>query len=244
MANTNNDLEYLRRRLSRLERLVLALFSSEAWYSDEELTDELFHMLRRFYERGRDRDPEFLFLFERLLHRAPSEIRHRFDQRLVSLAKKTDEAGSTIYKLQIRFEEQVAAFRTSIDDAVGQVSSNLASSREEHSELRQDVHQFLVLQSLGLDLSEIPLPRFVPIRVYLSEADQKHTRSVSNAVRHLLDTFGFAISDDFPEESGSWWKKWFAKTKDATTQPEVIERLSRRLSEPSNYRDCISHNPK
>lgn len=80
---------------------------------------------------------------------------------------------------------------------------------------------------MGVDLSSVPLPRFIPIRVYLSEGDSKRTQSVSNAIRQLLDTYGFSVSDDFPEESGSWWKKWFAKTREVATQPEMIERLKK-----------------
>lgn len=225
----SNDIEYLRRKIGRLELLVLALFTSETWDSDEQLTDEFLHMFHRYYERDRERprDPEFFFLLERLMRRVPSEKRHRFDERLVTLEKRSTETVSAVERIRARGEEQLATFRASIGASVDEIASKVSASQEAHSELKQDVHGFLVLQSMGLDLSEVPLPRFMPIRVYLSEADPKRILSVSNAVRHLLDTFGFVISDDFPEESGSWWKKWFAKTRDAATQPEVIERLKK-----------------
>jgi hypothetical protein len=68
-------------------------------------------------------------------------------------------------------------------------------------------------------------PGFLPVRVYLSEASRDDIRNVTKAVSQIADAFGFTVSDEFPEKTGSWWKKWFVKTKDAATQPEVSQRL-------------------
>jgi len=224
-----NDVESLRRKVSRLELLVLALFTSETRDADEFLSDEFLYMYRRVFERDLDhpRDKEFSYLLERILRKEPTERRHRFDQRLSSVEEQSLKVISSIENVQARFEEQVATLRASFSASHESITAQVVSTQESHSELKEDVHGYLVLQSLGVDLSTVPLPRFVPIRVYLSEADAKRTRSVSNAIRHLLDVYGFTVSDDFPEESGSWWKKWFAKTRDVATQPEVIERLKK-----------------
>ena len=231
MANIpepKNDIESLRRKLNRLELLVLTMFSSETWDTDDVLYDEFLRILRRhaIQEMESPRDEEFLHLVERLLRRRPVE-RHPLDQRLSSLEEQSSNAFAMFENVQARVEEQVATLRASVSTSIENISAEVALSTKAHAELKEDVHGYLVLQSLGVDLSDAPLPRFVPIRVYLSEADSKRTHSVSNAVRHLLDVYGFSISDDFPEESGSWWKKWFAKTRDVATQPEVIERLKK-----------------
>jgi len=35
------------------------------------------------------------------------------------------------------------------------------------------------------------------------------------------------VADEFPEIRGSWFKKWFARSKEVLSQPEVIERLEK-----------------
>jgi len=94
-------------------------------------------------------------------------------------------------------------------------------------QLQTDLHSYLVIQSMGLDCSDVPLHRFVPMRVYLSDVDKVDADLISAAVDKFVNTFGFCVSDDFPAETGSWSKKWFVKTKDAVTQPEVTERLEK-----------------
>lgn len=224
-----NDIDSLRRKVGRLELLVFALFTSESWDGDEFLADEFLHMYRRYFKRDMDhpRDKEFLYLFDRMIRHAPKERRYHFEQRLSGIEEQSSRAISSLDRVQARVEEQVTTLRASFTASVENMTAQVASSQEAHAELKEDVHGYLVLQSLGVDLSSVPLPRFIPIRVYLSEGDQKRTRSVSNAIRHLLDVYGFSVSDDFPEESGSWWKKWFAKTREVATQPEVIERLKK-----------------
>lgn len=91
--------------------------------------------------------------------------------------------------------------------------------------IKQELHTFLVAQSLGLDINNMPFYRIIPVRVYLSEADEKQIGKISEVINNLTKAFGFEISDDFPPETGSWFKRWFAKTKKAVTQPEVKERL-------------------
>ncbi len=231
MANTESELKYLRQKLARLELVVLALFASEDLDSNPRLSQDLLYLFSRSVERDnltkRDRlyDREFMFLLEQILHRSPE--RHRFSQRLTDVERKTDETLSLIEELRTKVNEQSSTLQAKVNTAAENIEFQLASFRVEHSGLKQDVHGFLAIQSLGLDLSDIPLPRFVPIRVYLSDADPRRIRNVSNAVRHLTETFGFTISDEFPDESGSWWKKWFVRSKEAVTQPEVVERLKK-----------------
>jgi hypothetical protein len=88
-------------------------------------------------------------------------------------------------------------------------------------------HAFLAAQSQGLDLAETPLPRFLPLRVYLSEDTPEIVESVKKAISGVLDVQGLEIADDFPAETGSWWKKWMVRSKDFLTQDEVAERLNK-----------------
>ncbi len=88
-------------------------------------------------------------------------------------------------------------------------------------QLQLDSHAFLVAQSLGLDLAKVPLPRFLPMRVYLSNDDPDVVNSVTNAIHELAAAQGFTIADDIPADKGSSLKKWLAKTIDRLTQEEV-----------------------
>jgi hypothetical protein len=83
------------------------------------------------------------------------------------------------------------------------------------------------LQSLGLDLTHVRIRRYVPLRVYLSDANDNLVESVSTAINEVAGGFGFEISDEFPETLGSWFKNWFVKTKEVASQPEVAERLQK-----------------
>ena len=95
------------------------------------------------------------------------------------------------------------------------------------SQLQRVTHAFLAAQSKGLDLAETPLPRFLPLRVYLSEDTPEIVESVKKAISGVLDVQGLEIADDFPAETGSWWKKWMVRSKDFLTQDEVAERLNK-----------------
>lgn len=224
-----NDIESVSRKVNRLELLFLALFTSERWEGDPALADEFLHMYRRHFERdwNHPRDKDFYYMIEHLLLRHPQERRHRIEEKISQMEERHSETFSSLRTRQARIEEQIAALHSTVGAFNEHVGAQVAEANAAHSELKEDVHGYLVLQSMGIDLSAVPLPRFVPVRVYLSEADGKRTKSVSNAIRHLLDAYGFAVSDEFPEESGSWWKKWFAKTTELATQPEVIERLKK-----------------
>jgi hypothetical protein len=83
------------------------------------------------------------------------------------------------------------------------------------------------MQSLGIELKLIPLHRFIPLRVFLSKADSEQVANISKAIERVLTVFGFEFSDEFPEITGSWFKKWFAKTKEVITEPELSERLEK-----------------
>jgi hypothetical protein len=121
-----------------------------------------------------------------------------------------------------------------LSDQVGSAAKNIdvLQRRLETVDQRQrtdqrDVHGYLIAQTFGLDLASLPLTRYIPIRVYLSDADPVTVARVSDVVEHLADAAGFEVADEFPAEKGSWWKRWFGRTKEALTQPQVIERLEK-----------------
>ena len=93
---------------------------------------------------------------------------------------------------------------------------------ESQDAISEDLHHYLICQYLGGDLQNIQLSRFLPIRVYLSD-DEYRADKVTNSISQLLNTIEFTFEDDFPPMMGSWLKKWFAKSTEAMTQPQVID---------------------
>ena len=106
-------------------------------------------------------------------------------------------------------------------------SARVDSLAASQGKLQAELHSYLVAQSMGVDPNLIPLHRLVSVQVYLPEENPDSVAKLSEAIRQLLDAFDFEISDDFPPERSSWFKKWFAKTKDVATQPEVADRLQK-----------------
>jgi hypothetical protein len=96
-----------------------------------------------------------------------------------------------------------------------------------HETLKQETHSYFAMQSLGLDLSAVPLHRFIPCRVYLSKGNPETVQAVSSALKTTLEALAFEISDEFPAQRGSFFQKWFGKTKEAVMLPEVQKRLEK-----------------
>lgn len=98
---------------------------------------------------------------------------------------------------------------------------------EKTSTVQSESHALMAIQALGLPDEQVRLTRFVPVRAYIDETPDGAISSISGAIADLLVAYGFTVADEFPEIRGSWFKKWFAKSKDVLSQPEVVERLEK-----------------
>lgn len=131
----------------------------------------------------------------------------------------------------MRFESAIEssgeALRDLRENRIPAVESQLKNLQSVQTVETTTIHAYLVALGLGLDLARVPLQRFVPVRIYLQEQSRSSVARTSDAVVAFLDELGFRPSDDFPEETGSWFKKWFAKSSSALSQPQVIERLQK-----------------
>lgn len=218
MANIPKEptISELNRKLKRLEFLVMALVASDGIGSNGD-TDELLYLFRRYFrEREEFRDEkEFYRFFEHFLYESRErgsglrEFVHNLEKRI----GETQSEARTYYE---RSEEKIHSLANSIDTI--ESKQNITN---------KELHNYLIYQYLGEDLSSIKLDRFIPVRVYLSDENETDIRKVSDAIDKLLAAFGFEFSDDFPAEKGSWWKKWFAKSREVATQPEVADRLEK-----------------
>lgn len=89
------------------------------------------------------------------------------------------------------------------------------------------LHQFLSLAAMGAPIDEVPLLRIVPMRVYLKHEDEQLQEELAKAVVGFAASFGIDIADDLPAVKGSWFKRWFGRTREALKEPEVRERLEK-----------------
>ena len=90
-----------------------------------------------------------------------------------------------------------------------------------------ETHSFLAIQALGLPADRVQSIRYVPIRAYIDQTPDGAIDAISAAISDVLSAYGFTFADEFPEIKGSWFKKWFAKSKEVLSQPEVAERFEK-----------------
>nr|WP_294512068.1 hypothetical protein [uncultured Rhodopila sp.] len=216
MAESDDEGRELRDRLTRLEVLTtLALLASS-----ENLDEGTLYDLRRYIRRrGRLEQDKSTFDLEFLIDRigfrgAPklAEVREELSSLRDSQTRSNQKIESGLSELR-SYATNTSAKLDTVDFALKALSSS--------------THEWLSFQSLGLASSGVKLSRFLPLRVYLSEASGTAVESVSQAIKGLLDAFGLEFADEFPAIYGSWFKKWFAKTSEAMTQPEVAVRLKK-----------------
>ena len=218
MANKPNEpsIRELNRKLKRLELLVLALVASDGSGFDGDSRD-LHYLFKRFFrdqDEFRD-DRDFYHFFEHLIY----ESRDRGS----NLRQTVQHLEGLVKESQHQFQEQAENSKFRIQKLV----ENVQELKDNLKLANKELHHYLIFQPLGDESNNIELDRFIPVRVYLSDDNQVDIDKITNAVDKLLEAFEFSFSDDSPAEKGSWWKKWFAKSKDAVTQQEVVNRLKK-----------------
>lgn len=189
------------RRLESLERLVGKLAN---YIESSEGQDDLRQLLRRYVADYPDNSIEA---------QLASFRREYYD----------DKNRSPTYQLVTRLiarVEHIEEQRERLERSVDELSSILATEQSE-------THALLAVQALGLDMETTAVRRLVPIRAYLDEDDSRSLRDVIAAVEAVLASLGFGVADDLPPVRGSWYKRWFARSRDALTRPEVVERLEK-----------------
>jgi hypothetical protein len=242
----SSDSTELERRMARCEAMLAVMMAT----SDRDVDPHDYMMLNDmlFRRRSHPSDEDLMFFLDHILRRRVerpergenvSELRRRlgkFEDELGQSRGQMVEAMQLLQRLQRsalqqddfqHYTEQVDQIGNTIPQLEKELRRALDVVSSEHRTLQTDVHSYLVAQSMGIDLKDLPLPRFIPVRVYLSEASQQDVDRVTEAVTGLSEVFGFTVSDEFPAKNGSWWKKWFVKTKEVATQPEVQKRLEK-----------------
>lgn len=152
------------------------------------------------------------------------ELRHLFRRNRDPESSSDREFLFLIDRLMTqRHRQQPESLVRQID----QLNHRLHKVEAQATSLQVETHSLLAIQALGLPSERVRSTRFVPVRAYIDETPEGAIESITEALSEVLAAYGFNVADEFPEIKGSWFKKWFAKTKDALSQPEVIERLEK-----------------
>ncbi|WP_193142635.1 hypothetical protein [Meridianimarinicoccus sp. MJW13] len=93
--------------------------------------------------------------------------------------------------------------------------------------IRRETYEKFLIDSMGLNSANVSQTRFAPVRIYISEDDPKTVRSVEHAAKAYVTFLGFETATDYPPESGSWFKKWIAKSKDALSSEELEDTIKK-----------------
>lgn len=217
--------------------LVTLLLADHADIDWEELDPYLDELLRAFERRSFERSDVFSrlpfppgFIFRQL----------RRSRGLSSLGRRSmriqEEVSDSVYG---RLSERLDRIERDIDRRLREVEQGLSEIPNQGEAERESILRLLssveddlkALEwglSIGVQPAELRTKRSIPVRIYLSESagDEIH-QQIINAVVKVLGELSFEKDTDLPEESGSWWKRFWARTKDVTTQEEVAERLQK-----------------
>jgi hypothetical protein len=214
---------------SDTELLLLILLLQGMEDEDPFVGEMLYERLRHRLIRSELFDPEIDHLLRRRLH-FPSRSRER------RLSESREIANSVLDGFRKSFQETTSSRIEKLESIINEVDSKSDSIKGVLSELQNELEdqkkntqEYFWLLSSGADLNQVPITRFMPVRVYVSDPvpQQSTLNGILESIEKLLGDVGFERSDEFPEESGSWWKKIVVKTKGLFTQKEVNERLQK-----------------
>jgi|GEM_PF-4193122 len=133
---------------------------------------------------------------------------------LIQLGSKLEIVSTTSNKFIDELSSKIDELLKKIGDVI-----------ERQGTLQIDSHYYMVAQSLGTPTDNMPLPRLVPVRVFTSGHNKGRILDIVGNIQQVLNEFGFDFADEFPEELGSWFKKWFARSRELLSRPEVATKL-------------------
>jgi hypothetical protein len=211
--------------------LLLLVLLLQGIYEDDDpfLNEVLYDRIRRKLKQRELLDPELDHLLERRLH-YPGRYRSR------RLEESREIATSVLEGFRQSFEESTNKRIGELETTIAQVAEKsqqieleLGSQREALDGHRRDAQDYFWLMASGADIRAVAVTRYVPVRAYISDPvpQQATLNRIVSSLERLLDDAGFEKTDDFPEESGSWWKRLVLRTKDPATQKEVTDKLKK-----------------
>ncbi len=93
---------------------------------------------------------------------------------------------------------------------------------------KQDVSEWLVANSLGMDLSQAALHRYIPTEIYVATTSKQHNANyeIASAFSNLLAAAGFEPLDDSIPKFGSMHWRRVHRTKSRKSARQLDDRLA------------------
>lgn len=160
-------------------------------------------------------------------HKGNEEARRAYSGMLRRYALRERSRWGELTARLASLESRLAEVDDRSKSARSTLNADVQALSSETERLSKDAAEWLSVLSLGVDARELKLTRFIPVRLHLVEGPPANAQRLTEAVAFFLDAIGFDISDEFPAELGSWIKRFFAKSQEVMSQPEVAQRLEK-----------------
>jgi hypothetical protein len=199
---------------NELTVLLILLLLRDAAADDDPVVYEMVYERLRNQLRQRDiLDPELDIVLRRSL-RHPYSRRRELQERVVSSDRRISDLSETVERVSANVKELAEAFGAQM------------TALDVH---RREAHGYFWLMSSGADINKVAITRYIPVRLYVSDPvpEASTLRRISLGLEELLGGVGFEKADEFPEQSGSWYKRLILRSKEAVTQKEVADRLKK-----------------
>lgn len=207
------------------ELLIALLLSSGVTPDDPEITEYIYDQLRSSFSKSRSRNP----VLERLLYKRLSE-RGRTKDYIRELANNsaTETTRHFLDYIENRFERYSSRI-LKLEREVQAKSEQLELLQRTGRLFDRSSGEILWMAQQGFDLKETKTSRLIPIRIYISDPvpKQEELNNLTRSLIKLLESVGLDQAIEFEPESGSWWKRFFAKSKEALTSKQVTDRTKK-----------------
>ena len=200
-----------------LVRMIRDLLrETEIW--DQELDHFLERALsRRRYSRYKANE------LESITRGLMQEFTHHIDRNIEKSSSKLSDQLSNVNKHSKQLTDQIEIFKKNQEEQAKKITKN----EEDISTNKGELHDFFWLSSVGIDFKNAKIKRYLPARIYVSDPVPRPDilNNITNKLINFAELLDLEKTDDFPEERGSWWKRFFFKTKEVLSQDEVLDRV-------------------
>jgi len=232
---TKSECAPFRHRLRETEgwdREIDMLFRRALHYPmryEPEIREMLSHRLRSRLRELEEWGPELDMLIDRA-------IRYRFAPSPRFAAQARETALSVVDGFRRTFEEQVVQRIAKTEERLerltsqhGELLQTVDGQKQHVRDLGDEIHDYHWLASVRANIGKVSMQRFLPVRLYLGNPipEERDLTLLVRAIQGLGESFGFVVAEEFPPESGSWWKRFVMKTKEMLTHREVTGRLKK-----------------
>src|SRR5438094_209622 len=149
-----DDIGHLRRRLARIEWLTAVLAANPKSDEDAKVLSRLKRALRWGRPYPLD-DPELPFLSESLLRSVDNNVLNLLDES---------------YHQKLEIEQQLNELKgetAALKAETEELRDTISRLGRDQNQTKNETHAWFAIQSMGIDTADVPLTRFIPLRVYL-----------------------------------------------------------------------------